>query len=365
MTFDFTLGATAVPGPGPGEGFAGAPDAGFAGTPGEGFVPGSVLITGGAGFIGSHVVRAVRAAFPHAAIVVLDLLDACASLGNLDFAQIDRFVQGDVRDCDTVLGLLRHHAVDAVLHFAAQTHVDNSFGNSIAFTLHNTHGTHALLEACRVYGGIRRFVNVSTDEVYGETNDDKAREDTAVLEPTNPYAAAKAGAELMGRAYHASFGLPVITTRGNNVYGPNQYPEKVVPKFIMRRLRGLPPEIHGDGSAVRSFVYVDDAAEAYVLILSKGRVGGVYNIGSPDERSVSEIAACVFPGVRPRYVRDRAFNDRRYFVCDRKLAALGWTPTTSWDEGFARTMAWYKEHGETHWGDCTAALAAHPSGRLL
>lgn len=330
------------------------------------FVPRNVLVTGGAGFVGSHVVRKLLDEFPDCRVVVVDKLDQCASLMNVD-PRIHRFVQHDIRDAPiTMLDLLRAENIDTVMHFAAHTHVDNSFGNSLEFTLNNTYGTHVLLEACRVYGGIRRFINVSTDEVYGESME-KATENKTVLEPTNPYSAAKAGAELIARAYHQSFQIPVITTRGNNVYGPGQYPEKVVPRFLMRAAQGLPLEVHGDGSSVRSFVYVDDVADAFLIILRKGRVGDVYNVGSTwGEKSVLDIAWEIAkkyttrPGIHIRHVRDRPFNDRRYFICDAKLTALGWAPKTSWEDGLRKTAEWYANVAPTYWTDMKTPLDAHP-----
>lgn len=325
------------------------------------YEPHNVLITGAAGFIGSHVIHALLREFPSCRITALDKLDVCSSLKNIP-PTIHRFVAQDLCDGpDELLDLLKQESIDTVMHFAAHTHVDNSFGNSLEFTINNTFGTHVLLEACRAYNGIKRFINVSTDEVYGEALE-KTNEDS-VLDPTNPYAAAKAGAELIARAYHSSFGIPIITTRGNNVYGPGQYPEKVIPKFLMRALQRRPLEVHGNGSAVRSFVFVDDVADAYITILKKGRVGDIYNIGSQHEMSVLELAKSISKtyGVPIKYVRDRAFNDRRYFICDSKLAALGWTPTTPWADGMAMTMEWYASNATDHWGkDVEAALSAHP-----
>ena len=317
------------------------------------FEPTSVLVTGGAGFIGSKI--AYYLGELGIKVVVLDILDACSSIRNLEGCKIRRFVQGDIRDADAVLDLLETEKIDTVLHFAAHTHVDASFGNSIEFTLHNTFGTHALLEACRVFGKIKRFVNVSTDEVYGESL--KQKTESSLVQPTNPYAAAKAGAELMARAYHMSFGLPVITTRGNNVYGPRQYPEKLVGKCFVRAARGLPLEIHGDGSARRSFVYIDDAARAFVTILQKGVVGEIYNIASPIEKTVLEVAQSISYNIR--HVRDRAFNDLRYFICDRKLHDLGWVPQVTWEDGLRLTAAWYAAHADAWWPDVDAALDAH------
>lgn len=258
-----------------------------------------------------------------------------------------------------------------MLHFAAQTHVDNSFGNSLAFTMNNTFGTHMLLEACRMYGKIKKFVNVSTDEVYGETSlgCETGLDENSRLEPTNPYAAAKAGAEMMARAYFTSYKMPIVTTRGNNVYGPHQFPEKLVPKFTLLASRGDQLPIHGDGGAVRSYLYVEDVAEAFDVVLHKGEPGEVYNIGTQKERSVKEVASDICrifnrdPADTITHVRDRAFNDRRYYICDDKLALLGWKERTSWEDGLKKTVDWYLKHGFTdYWdnGNVEAALQPHP-----
>ena len=324
------------------------------------YTPHTILVTGGAGFIGSHVVQRLHTEFPEATVIVLDKLDVCSSMFSLG-DHVDRFIQYDLLDGpDNIISILQKHQIDTVLHFAAHTHVDLSFGNSLAFTLNNTYGTHVLLEACRSYGDIKRFINVSTDEVYGESLS-KAREDS-VLEPTNPYAAAKAGAEMMAKAYHQSFGMPIITTRGNNVYGPGQYPEKLVPKMLMRAFQKKPLEVHGDGSSLRSFVYIDDVVDAFMIIVKKGQIGDTYNIGSSmHEKSVLHVARDISTlyKVPIHHVRDRPFNDRRYFICDSKLKALGWTEKTPWKEGLQKTAAWYAEVPPGYWS--TIDLSAHSS----
>ena len=308
-------------------------------------------------------------------------------------------MRGDVQSGDLLSYVLATEGVDTVMHFAAQTHVDNSFGNSLAFTLTNVYGTHVLLEACRAAGpgAIRRIVNVSTDEVYGEGSVGSVvgLGEGANLEPTNPYSAAKAGAEMMARAYASSYRLPVLTTRGNNVYGPGQFPEKLVPKFTLLAARGSPLPVHGDGGATRSYLFVEDVAAAYDVILHRGSVGEVYNIGTQKERTVLDVArdiSAIFaeggnghengcarggdgghpppaPAPSITHVRDRAFNDRRYFICDAKLAALGWKESTPWAEGLRRTVAWYARHGSGPGGfwddaDVEAALAPHPVLRV-
>lgn len=229
-----------------------------------------------------------------------------------------------------------------------------------------------LLEACRVYGKIERFINVSTDEVYGETSLglQSGLKENSRLEPTNPYSAAKAGAEMMAQAYYTSYKMPVITTRGNNVYGPHQFPEKMIPKFVILASRGEALPVHGDGSQTRSYLYVEDVAEAFDVIVHKGSTGEVYNIGTQIERTVLDVAKDVCQvfqreaGSNIEHVRDRAFNDRRYFICDTKLAQLGWKERTSWEEGLRLTVEWYMSHGgdASYWdhGNIEAALQPHP-----
>lgn len=200
-----------------------------------------------------------------------------------------------------------------------QTHVDNSFGNSLEFTMNNTYGTHVLLEAARKHGKIRRFINVSTDEVYGESSLGKEQgcDETSTLEPTNPYSAAKAGAEMMVRSYMTSYKLPCIITRGNNVYGPHQFPEKLIPKMTLLANRGQPLPVHGNGQAVRSYLHVRDVARAFDTVLHKGVLGEVYNIGTQKERSVVDVVSAIADYMKVdtakiQHVEDRAFNDQRY-----------------------------------------------------
>lgn len=282
-----------------------------------------------------------------------------------------QFIKGDIQSPDLVSYILETENIDTVMHFAAQTHVDNSFGNSLAFTMNNTYGTHVLLEACRRYGKIRRFVNVSTDEVYGETSlgRDTGLTENSRLEPTNPYSAAKAGAEMMALAYWTSYKMPVVTTRGNNVYGPHQFPEKMIPKFTLLASRGDTLPVHGDGQSIRSYLYVEDVAEAFDVVLHKGVAGEIYNIGTQKERTVTDVAydICKIFGLESkdsiRHVRDRAFNDRRYYICDNKLAALGWKEKTPWEEGLKKTIDWYLKYGFGHYWDNSnveAALQPHP-----
>ncbi|KAJ0971448.1 hypothetical protein J5N97_019407 [Dioscorea zingiberensis] len=335
------------------------------------YKPKNILITGAAGFIGSHVANRLHRNHPEYKIVVLDKLDYCSNRKNLnpsDPSPNFRFVKGDIGSPDLVNYLLITESIDTIMHFAAQTHVDNSFGNSFEFTKNNIYGTHVLLEACKVTTGqIRRFIHVSTDEVYGETDEDAVvgNHEASQLLPTNPYSATKAGAEMLVMAYGRSYGLPVITTRGNNVYGPNQFPEKLIPKFMLLAMRGQPLPIHGDGSNVRSYLYCEDVAEAFEVVLHKGEVGHIYNIGTKKERRVIDVAkdVCKLFSLDPdnviKFVENRPFNDQRYFLDDQKLKNLGWSERTTWEEGLRKTMEWYISNPDW-WGDVSGALLPHP-----
>ncbi|KAL6570556.1 Rhm1p [Orobanche gracilis] len=334
------------------------------------FTPKNILITGAAGFIASHVANRLVRNYPDYKIVVLDKLDYCSNLKNLlpsNPSPNFKFVKGDIGSADLVNYLLITENIDTIMHFAAQTHVDNSFGNSFEFTKNNIYGTHVLLEACKVTGQIRRFIHVSTDEVYGETDEDAivGNHEASQLLPTNPYSATKAGAEMLVMAYGRSYGLPVITTRGNNVYGPNQFPEKLIPKFILLAMRGKTLPIHGDGSNVRSYLYCEDVAEAFEVVLHKGEVGHVYNIGTKKERRVIDVAKDVCSLFKMdadksiEFVENRPFNDQRYFLDDQKLKNLGWSEKTTWEAGLKKTMKWYTSNPDW-WGDVSGALLPHP-----
>lgn len=334
------------------------------------YTPKNILITGAAGFIASHVANRLIRNYPDYKIVVLDKLDYCSNLKNLLPSRTSRnfkFIKGDIGSVDLVNFILITENIDTIMHFAAQTHVDNSFGNSFEFTKNNIYGTHVLLEACKVTGQIKRFIHVSTDEVYGETEEDAVvgNHEASQLLPTNPYSATKAGAEMLVMAYGRSYGLPVITTRGNNVYGPNQFPEKLIPKFILLAMKGQPLPIHGDGSNVRSYLYCEDVAEAFEVVLHKGEVGHVYNIGTKKERRVIDVANDICKlfsldsDTSIKFVDNRPFNDQRYFLDDEKLKTLGWFERTTWEEGLKRTMDWYISNPDW-WGDVSGALLPHP-----
>nr|QGZ00666.1 UDP-L-rhamnose synthase [Sorbus aucuparia] len=334
------------------------------------YKPKNILLTGAAGFIASHVCNLLIRNYPGYKIVVLDKLDYCSNLKNLNPSKSSpnfKFIKGDIGSADLVNFILLTENIDTIMHFAAQTHVDNSFGNSFEFTQNNIYGTHVLLEACKVTGQIKRFIHVSTDEVYGETDEDAVvgNHEASQLLPTNPYSATKAGAEMLVMAYGRSYGLPVITTRGNNVYGPNQFPEKMIPKFILLAMQGKPLPIHGDGSNVRSYLYCEDVAEAFEVILHRGEVGHVYNIGTKKERRVVDVAKEICqlfslnPDTHVKFVENRPFNDQRYFLDDSKLKSLGWSERTLWEEGLRKTMEWYVKNPQW-WGDVSGALLPHP-----
>jgi UDP-glucose 4,6-dehydratase len=332
----------------------------------ESSVPMNILITGAAGFIASHVATRLVLNYPHYKVVALDCMDYCASLSNLSQI-IDKpnfkFIKGNIQSADLLNFILTTEEIDTIMHFAAQTHVDNSFGNSLIFTSSNILGTHTMLEAARALSGqIKLFVHVSTDEVYGEnlsyddTTDGNHEMHTA-LDPTNPYAATKAGAEMLVKAYTRSYGLPTLITRGNNAYGPQQFPEKLIPKMIMMAQRGMKLTVHGDGSNKRSYLYVEDVASAFDLIVHKGTVGRVYNIGTKHEQTVMEVTTSILKHLHPSkdpktmidFVQDRPFNDSRYFLDTSALAALGWAQKVFFDEGLKRTIDWYVKNGTDHW----------------
>ncbi|KAI9099802.1 hypothetical protein DFS34DRAFT_506631 [Phlyctochytrium arcticum] len=331
----------------------------------------NILITGGAGFIASYVVRKLVLLYPEYNIYNYDKLDYCASIRNLSTVQ-DKpnyfFIKGDITVKDMVNFVMGEKQIDTVLHFAAQTHVDNSFGNSAEFTLNNIMGTHVLLEAARV-NAVKRFIHISTDEVYGEVEHggDDLRED-ALLAPTNPYSATKAAAEMLVGAYQKSFNLPAIITRSNNVYGPYQYPEKIIPKFVTLLSEGKKVFLHGDGSNTRRFIYGSDVADAIEIIMHKGAIGETYNIGTSDEISNLELTRYLLKKMSLEakssqlieFVEDRPFNDMRYAIDSNKLEQMGWKPKVKFEEGIERTIEWYTAYSRQWWSDISGALVAHP-----
>ncbi|KAF2088168.1 NAD(P)-binding protein [Saccharata proteae CBS 121410] len=348
----------------------------------------NIMVTGGAGFIACWFVRHLTLTYPdHYKVYSFDKLDYCASLNNtriLDQRPNFTFVQGDITSPADVTRCLRAHNIDTIFHFAAQSHVDLSFGNSYQFTNTNVYGTHVLLESAKAYG-VKRFIHISTDEVYGEVESDSDDLiENSLLAPTNPYSASKAAAEMMVNAYWKSFKLPVIIIRANNVYGPHQFPEKIIPKFAMLLHRRRKLLLHGDGSPTRRYLYAGDIADALDTIFHKGTIGQIYNIASKDE--ISNLDLChkllalfglpnstaanstdsgttASNGTVEQWIQhtpDRPFNDHRYATDGTKLAKLGWTQRTSFEDGLRQTVDWYRRFGEVWWGDISRILTPFP-----
>ena len=314
----------------------------------------NILVTGALGFIGSNFVNYYGEKYPDTHITILDKKDYCSSEENI-LSSKPEIIVGDIRDKDLVKSILYSNQIDTIIHFAAQSHVDNSFGNSILFTESNILGTHILLEETRSYNDktsrIKKFIHVSTDEVYGET--DTIRTEGSILNPTNPYAATKAAAEMIVMSYFYSYKLPIIITRANNVYGPNQFPEKVIPKFICNLLDGKAVPIQGTGHNTRNFIHSDDVNTAYETILHKGSVGEIYNISASanSEWSVEQLAHLLIKMIGSdlsesiTYVTDRNFNDKRYYTSSQKLEKLGWKPVkTDFEANIAELVTWYRKN---------------------
>ena len=310
--------------------------------------PRSLLVTGGLGFIGSHFVRHALAADPDVRVTNLDALTYAGNPANLRDVEGEpryRFVRGDVRDTELVDRLVADH--DAVAHFAAESHVDRSIDGPAPFLDTNVTGTGVLLDAARRHG-VERFLHVSTDEVYGPIEDGSFAEEAA-LSPSSPYAASKAGAELLVRSYRVTFGYPVLVTRSTNCFGSHHHPEKVVPLFVTNALEGRALPLYGDGLHTRDWTYVRDNVAAQWLVLTAGDPGATYNVGAGEERTNLELARAVLAAVGAgegliEHVPDRPGHDRRYAVDSSRIRALGWRPDHGFDEALAATVTWYRDH---------------------
>lgn len=309
------------------------------------------LVTGGAGFIGSNFIRHLLSRRPGVEVVNLDKLTYAGNRDNL--ADLDasrhRLVVGDICDREAVAAAMA--GVDAVVNFAAETHVDRSLLDASAFVRTDVEGAFVLLEAARV-AGVRRFVHISTDEVYGSRDEGSFREDE-LTNPRNPYAASKLGGDRLAFAYHATHGMPVVIVRPSNNYGPFQHVEKFVPLFTTNAILGRPLPLYGDGRNVRDWLFVEDNCRAILLIAEHGRDGEVYNIGGGNERPNREVAERIVellgkPKDSIHLVTDRVGHDRRYSIDSTKLRALGYEPQTSFEAGLAATVSWYREH-ESWW----------------
>ena len=317
----------------------------------------NVLITGGYGFIGSNFLSYMVNNYPSINFYNYDKHSYCSSIKNIEEIKNKsnfKSIQHKLQDKDLLLEFLHFYNIDTVIHFAAQTHVEYSFNNSLSYTYDNIYGTHILLECCRLYGKINKFIHMSTDEVYGESllNDDVKKDENSILCPTNPYAATKAAAEMICNSYYRSFSFPLIIIRSNNIYGKNQYIDKVIPKFITQILNNEKCTIQGDGSNIRSFLYIDDLIKCIELILIKGSIGEIYNIGLGEEISIIELSNKIIQYIKNTdnydeyisYIPDRKFNDKRYYISDEKIKTLGWEKKITLDEGLKATIEWYKSN---------------------
>ena len=308
-----------------------------------------ILVTGGAGFIGCNFARHVAQARPDWQIVVLDKLTYAGrreNLADLEGRPGFTFVQGDIADKDAVASVLPGCAY--VVNFAAETHVDRSLYDAGSFIQTDVYGTFVLLEEARRSRGLKMFVQISTDEVYGSVESGSSRETDALM-PRNPYSASKAGADRLAYSYFATYGLPVIVTRASNNYGPYQYPEKVIPLFVTHALDDIPVPLYGDGLNVRDWLYVDDHCRAIDLLLERGVAGETYNVGGGNEvrnvdltRRILSLVGKPESLIRP--VQDRPGHDRRYSLDCAKLRAMGWAPEVPFEEGLRRTVDWYRAH---------------------
>ena len=307
-----------------------------------------ILVTGGAGFIGSNFIRLMLHKHPDYKIINLDKLTYAGNLDNLKDVRKNRnyrFVRGDVCNKSVVENVMK--GCDAVVHFAAETHVDRSIIDAGSFVLTDVFGSYRLLEATKKFG-VERFVHISTDEVYGSIEDGLFNE-ADKLEPRNPYSASKAGAEMLARSYFITHNLPVVITRSSNNFGPYQYPEKFIPLFVINALKNRPLPLYGDGKNVRDWLYVIDNCEAIDAVLHKGKTGETYNVGGGNERMNIDVARMIlrFLG-RPerliKFVEDRKGHDRRYALDSGKIERLGWRPESDFDERLGETVEWYKNN---------------------
>jgi dTDP-glucose 4,6-dehydratase len=311
-----------------------------------------ILVTGGAGFIGSHVVRRLIQGGRHS-VVNLDALKYSGNLENLtDLGGHPHytFVQGDICDQAVVQAILREHRIEGIINCAAETHVDRSILDPGAFARTDVVGTGILLEEAR-QAGIGRFLQVSTDEVYGSVEQGSSKEEDR-LEPRSPYSASKAGGELLVMSYWTTYRFPVLVTRGSNTYGPNQYPEKFIPLFVTNAIDGEPLPLYGDGKNCRDWLSVYDHAAGIEHVFDHGEPGTIYNLGGGNERENVTVAEQIVTALGRsrsliRFVQDRPGHDRRYSIDCSRLHALGWKPTVPFEEGLKQTVDWYRSH--EHW----------------
>ena len=314
----------------------------------------NILITGGYGFIASNFLVYLVNKYKDINFYNYDCLLYCASEKNVEEIINEpnfKTTENKLQNKEYLLSYLIENNIDCVMHFAAQSHVEYSFNNSLDYTNDNIYGTHILLECCRIYGKIIKFIHMSTDEVYGESmlNDEIKKDENSILCPTNPYAATKAAAEMLCVAYYKSFNMPIIIIRSNNIYGDKQYIDKVIPRFILQLLRNSECTIQGDGSCVRSFLHIDDLIQCLELIMNDGKIGEIYNIGLGEEISILNLAKKIIKLIKKSddydnhivYINDRDFNDKRYYISDDKIKLLGWNRKIELDDGLNRTINYY------------------------
>jgi dTDP-glucose 4,6-dehydratase len=312
----------------------------------------NLLVTGGAGFIGSCYARYLRSARPDDLLVNVDALTYAGNLENLKDLEADPrhvFVKGDIRDGAVMQELMRRHHIDVVVNFAAESHVDRSILSAEPFLDTNVVGTLRLLEAARA-AGVRRFLQVSTDEVYGSLGPTGAFVETTPLSPRSPYSASKAAADHLVMAFHHTHGMDVVITRCSNNYGSHQFPEKLIPLMILNAFERKPLPVYGDGQQVRDWIHVQDHCEGIDLALTKGVAGEVYNLGAENERPNLDVVRAILKlcdrgEALIRHVPDRPGHDRRYAMDSRKIReALGWRPRRTFEEGLAETVKWYRDN---------------------
>jgi len=304
-----------------------------------------IIVTGGLGFIGSNFITWLLENEKDVVVLNIDRGDYCSNIHNVLPEPRYSYIKGDITDEFHMKTIFDFFKPEFVIHYAAQSHVDNSFSSPLQFTRDNILGTHVLLHVSKEYNCLKKFIHMSTDEVYGEVGESDISDEKSLLDPTNPYAATKAGAEFLVRSYGHSFNFPYVIVRCNNVYGPKQYSEKLIPRFITNMISGKPCLLHGEGTSRRNFIYVDDVSRAMYIILQKGLRGHIYNIGTSDEYSVQDIFKILKKLINPdavfEHVEDRPFNDSRYCIDSTELRKLGWRQTVDFKEGIQKTIEWY------------------------
>jgi dTDP-glucose 4,6-dehydratase len=312
----------------------------------------NLLVTGGAGFIGSNFIQYMLDVHPGLHVINLDKLTYAGNMENLKHIEEDprhSFVHGDICDAGLVRSLLDEREIDAVVNFAAESHVDRSLMGASEFVRTNIMGTNVLLDTAKAHK-LRKFVQVSTDEVYGSLGAEGTFAETTPLHPNSPYAASKASADLLALAYHHTFGLPIVVTRCSNNYGPYQFPEKLIPLMIANAMNDKPLPVYGDGANVRDWIHVLDHCAAIDAVLQRGVSGEVYNIGGNSERTNLDVVKIILrafgkPDSLITFVTDRLGHDRRYAIDAEKIEReLGWKPRHTFEAGIAQTILWYKEN---------------------